>query len=78
MDANRQLWLVDWGRSGFYLAFMEYLGMEGPEGAMPWLSERNPPAQWWGRIRWSVFCLIACRYSNLHRTGRDALIVVRQ
>ncbi|KAI6042305.1 kinase-like domain-containing protein, partial [Pisolithus marmoratus] len=28
LDLSGRLWLVDWGRSGFYPAFMEYLGME--------------------------------------------------
>jgi len=77
LDSKSRLWVVDWDRSGFYPPFMEYLGMEGPERAMPWLAARNLTA-WWGRVRWSLFCLIACGYSSLHRTGRDALVIVRQ
>jgi len=77
LDSSGHVWLVDWGRSGFYPAFMEYLGMEGPEGAMPWLAARSLTARW-GRFRWSLFCLIACGYFRLHSKGRAALAVVRQ
>lgn len=77
LDLSGRLWLVDWGRSGFYPAFMEYLGMEGPERAMPWLAARSL-ASWWGRCRWSLFCLIACGYSRLHSKGRAVCVVVRQ
>ena len=72
LDSNGRLWLVDWGHSGFYPAFMEKLGMEGPEGAMPWLAARTLIA-WWGRLRWSLFSLIACGYSRMHSKGRAAL-----
>ena len=41
LDLSGRLWLVDWGRSGFYPVFMEYLGMEGPERAMPWLAAQS-------------------------------------
>ena len=77
LDSDGHLWLVDWGHSGFYPAFMEKLGMEGPEGAMPWLAARTFIA-WWGRLRWSLFCLIACGYSRLHFKGRAALAIVAQ
>ena len=77
LDSNGHVWLVDWGYSGFYPAFMEYLGMEGPELAMPWLAARTYIA-WWGRLRWSLFRLIACGYSRLHSKGRAALAIVRQ
>lgn len=77
IDLSGRLWLVDWGRSGFYPAFMEYLGMERLERAMPWLAARNL-VSWWGRCRWSLFCLIICGYSHLHAKGRAMLAVVRQ
>ncbi|KAF8838344.1 kinase-like protein [Paxillus ammoniavirescens] len=77
LDLSGRLWLVDWGRSGFYPAFMEYLGMEGPERAMPWLAAQSL-ASWWGRCRWFLFCSIACGYSRLHSKGRAVLAVVRQ
>ena len=77
LDSAGHLWLVDWGHSGFYPAFMEYLGMEGPERAMPWLAARNLTA-WWGHLRWSLFCLVACGYSRLHSRGRAALAIVQQ
>ncbi|KAM6500102.1 kinase-like protein [Amanita muscaria] len=77
LDSSGHLWLVDWGRSGFYPAFMESLGMEGPERAMPWLATRSLTA-WWVRIRWSLFCLIACGYSHMHSKGQAALAIVRQ
>jgi hypothetical protein len=51
--------------------------MERPEGAMPWLAARTLIA-WWGRLRWSLFCLIACWYSRLHFKGRAALAIVLQ
>ncbi|KAI6146164.1 hypothetical protein BKA82DRAFT_29566 [Pisolithus tinctorius] len=35
LDSGGRLWLVDWGHSSFYPAFMEYLEMEEPERAMP-------------------------------------------
>jgi hypothetical protein len=50
LDLSGRLWLVDWDRSGFYPAFMEYLGMERPERAMPWLAAQSL-ASWWGRCR---------------------------
>ncbi|KIK17716.1 hypothetical protein PISMIDRAFT_684948 [Pisolithus microcarpus 441] len=77
LDSSGHLCLVDWGRSGFYPAFMEYLGMEGPERAMPWPSARSL-ASWWGRYRWSLFCLIACGHSCLHCKGRVVCVVVQQ
>ncbi|KAI6014070.1 kinase-like protein, partial [Pisolithus microcarpus] len=77
VKARPRLCLVDWGRSGFYPAFMEYLGMEGPERAMPWLAARSL-ASWWGGYRWSLLCLIACGYSRLHSKGRAVCVVVQQ
>ncbi|KAF8525268.1 kinase-like protein [Hysterangium stoloniferum] len=77
LDSSGHLWLVDWGYSGFYPMFMECLGMEGPEWAMPWLAARSLTA-WWGRMRWSLFGLIACGYSRLYSKERAAIVIVRQ
>ena len=51
--------------------------MEGPEGAMPWFAARTLIA-WWGRLRWSLLCLIAYGYSRQISKGRVALAIVRQ
>lgn len=75
LDSGGRLWLVDWSHSGFYPAFMEYLGMEESEWAMPWLAARSLTSRR-DRMCWSLFWLIAYGYSRPHSKGRAALAIV--
>lgn len=36
VDAQNQLWIIDWGYAGFYPPYMEYVAIEA--SGMPWLS----------------------------------------
>jgi hypothetical protein len=56
LNSHKNLWLLDWGRSGFYPEYMEGLGMDTT--AMPWINGRTWAAIWgrfkWGLLRWLV------------------------
>lgn len=54
LDSQRNLWLIDWGHSGFYPEEMESLTMDITMGcAMPWISKKTW-AGWWGRFKWGI------------------------
>lgn len=75
LDSGGRLWLVDWGNSGFYPAYMEYFGLQARTGAMPWLTEHTWTA-WWGRLRWSFFRWIVAGFSYQYNRPWRAFGVV--
>jgi hypothetical protein len=46
VDENGKIWVVDWGFSGWFPAYFEYVGMQ---------NLRCPRWGWLGRLRWQVF-----------------------
>jgi len=56
VDAQNQLWIVDWGYAGFYPSYMEYLGIVA--SGIPWIfasTWRARFARWrWSFLRWIV------------------------
>jgi len=59
LDPTGNLWIIDWGFSGYYPAFMEYLGMDAVSAGADWF-RAHTWASWWGRIRWNLLRFIAC------------------
>ncbi|KAI0316343.1 kinase-like protein [Amylostereum chailletii] len=73
LDAHKRLWLIDWGRAGFYPAYMEYLAIEPT--AMPWINARTWVG-WWGRVRWSFLRWVACGAAGPYEKAGRALSTV--
>lgn len=69
LDADQRLWLVDWGNSGFYPDYMEYIGIE-PD--MVWINARTWSA-WWHRLRWRFLRLIAAGPAYFYEKGQKVL-----
>ncbi|KAL4244616.1 Protein kinase-like domain superfamily protein [Abortiporus biennis] len=74
-DQSGKLWLLDWGRAGYYPEYMEYFGIEPT--AMPWLL-RPTWAAWWGRLRWSLLRWIAWFPRSSYKNTLQSLRVMRQ
>jgi hypothetical protein len=66
LDVTRNLWIIDWNHSGYYPAFMEYMGVDAVSAGLDWF--RAPTwASWWGRMRWDLLRFIACGFARKHR-----------
>ena len=49
-DTTGNLWIIDWNYSGYYSAFVEYMGIDAVSAGSDWF--RAPTwASWWGRVR---------------------------
>lgn len=59
LDSQKNLWLIDWGHSGFYPEGMESISMSITMGlAMPWVC-KNTWAGRWGRFKWGILRWLA-------------------
>lgn len=65
LDEQDNLWIVDWGRCGWYPLYFEYAGIQDPNFRL---------ISWGDRLRWWIFCLISVGF---YRKERRALAMVR-
>ena len=65
LDERNNLWIVDWGRSGWYPTYFEYAGMQNSNLDL---------VGWIEKLRWWLFCFISV---GIYRKESRALAVVR-
>lgn len=71
-DTTGNLWIIDWNYSGYYSAFVEYMGIDAVSAGSDWF--RAPTwASWWGRVRWDLLRLIACGFTGKYRRATMGL-----
>ena len=75
VDAQNQLWIVDWGYAGFYPSYMEYVAIEA--STIPWLSTPSWPARL-ARWRWAILRWIAIGRAGSCVKARKALAEVHR
>jgi hypothetical protein len=75
VDAQNQLWIVDWGYAGFYPSYMEYVAIR--PSAMPWLSTPSWPARL-ARWRWAFLRWIAMGWASPYAKASWALAEVHR
>ena len=67
VDEHRNLWLIDWGFSGFYPAVSEYASLRRGK-----LRNINRSWQeWWDFVRWDLFRLVALGPADSHKGKRS-------
>ena len=66
VDEHRNLWLIDWGFSGFYPAISEYASLSRRK-----LGWGKTWSDWWVRMQWDLFRLIALGPLNAYRGERS-------
>lgn len=72
LDTTGNLWIIDWNYSGYYPAFMEYVGIDAVSAGWDWF--RAPTwASWWGRMRWDLLRFIAFGFARKYRRARTGL-----
>lgn len=77
VDDSGRLWIVDWGRAGFYPSFMEALAIgNGPYTRDQKIRTLSPWLAWWGDIRWILVRWIAYGWHPEYRTQRSAMATV--
>ena len=77
LDTTGTLWVIDWNFSGYYPAFMEYMGVDAVLAGSDWFRARTW-ASWWGVKRWDLLRFITCGFIGKHRKAIRGLHVVCQ
>lgn len=77
MDSSNRLWIVDWGRAGYFPAFMEALAMEdGPYSVDHELASSTSWSTWYSRLRWLLVRVVACGWHSKYTSFRSAMATV--